>query len=122
MTHDVTPVIVNGELRTMLIYKSETPMTFDDPGVHRFTIEDENSMVQEAYITSPVPYQEITPEQSNSGDFYFYWFLVNRVERTTIVTNEEKIKQLEADFNSKDLDNKMALAEVYEMMLGGASV
>ena len=27
-----------------------------------------------------------------------------------------------ADLNNKDLDNKMALAEIYEMMLGGATV
>ena len=26
------------------------------------------------------------------------------------------------DLNSKDLDNKMALAEVYELMLGGAAI
>lgn len=32
------------------------------------------------------------------------------------------IEQKLADLNEKDLDNKMAIAEVYEMMLGGMSV
>lgn len=32
------------------------------------------------------------------------------------------VEQKIADLNDKDLDNKMAIAEVYEMMLGGASV
>ncbi len=32
------------------------------------------------------------------------------------------VEQKIADLNDKDLDNKMAIAEVYELMLGGASV
>ena len=39
-----------------------------------------------------------------------------------IPTTDEKLAKVESDLNEKDLDNKMAIAEVYEMMLGGASV
>lgn len=38
-----------------------------------------------------------------------------------IPSTEEKLAQVEADLNEKDLDNKMAIAEVYEMMLGGVT-
>lgn len=38
-----------------------------------------------------------------------------------IPSTEEKLSQVEADLNGKDLDNKMAIAEVYEMLLGGVT-
>lgn len=38
-----------------------------------------------------------------------------------IPTTEEKLAAVESDFTEKDLDNKMAIAEVYEMLLGGVT-
>ena len=38
-----------------------------------------------------------------------------------IPSTEEKLASVEADFTEKDLDNKMAIAEVYEMLLGGVT-
>lgn len=38
-----------------------------------------------------------------------------------IPTTEEKLASVESDLNEKDLDNKMAIAEVYEMLLGGVT-
>lgn len=35
-----------------------------------------------------------------------------------IPSTEEKLDKVESDFTEKDLDNKMAIAEVYEMLLG----
>ena len=35
---------------------------------------------------------------------------------------EEKLDKVEADFTEKDLDNKMAIAEVYEMLIGEGGV
>lgn len=37
-------------------------------------------------------------------------------------STEEKLASVEADFTEKDLDNKMAIAEVYEMLLGTGGV
>lgn len=37
-------------------------------------------------------------------------------------STEEKLASVEADFTEKDLDNKMAIAEVYEMLLGEGGV
>jgi hypothetical protein len=38
-----------------------------------------------------------------------------------IPSTEEKLASVESDLNEKDLDNKMAIAEVYEMLLGGVT-
>lgn len=38
-----------------------------------------------------------------------------------IPSTEEKLAAVESDFTEKDLDNKMAIAEVYEMLLGGVT-
>lgn len=38
-----------------------------------------------------------------------------------IPSTEEKLAAVESDFTEKDLDNKMATAEVYEMLLGGVT-
>lgn len=85
MEHYTAQIVVNGEFRTMLIYRSETPMVFDDPGRHSFMATAESSTTQTVYITNPEPYREITPEESDSGPYYFYWFLVERVDTTELV-------------------------------------
>lgn len=86
MEHYTAQIIVNGEFRTMLIYKSETPVKFEDPSRHSFTIPGDNSTIQVVYITDPGPYRTVTPEESDSGPYYFYWFLVQRVDTTELVT------------------------------------
>lgn len=39
-----------------------------------------------------------------------------------IPSTEEKLASVEDDFTEKDLDNKMAIAEVYEMLIGEGGV
>lgn len=119
MEHYTAQIIVNGEFRTMLIYRSETPMVFDDPGRHSFMATGESSTTQTVYITNPEPYREITPEESDSGPYYFYWFLVERVDTTELVIDSTELEAMKTEFTNKDLDNKMAIAEVYEMLLSG---
>ena len=118
MEHYTAQIVVNGEFRTMLIYRSEVPMTFDDPGRHSFMTTGESSTTQTAYITNPEPYRTVIPEESDSGPYYFYWFLVERVDTTELVIDSTELEAMKTEFTNKDLDNKMAIAEVYEMLLG----
>lgn len=119
MEHYTTQIIVNGEFRTILIYKSETPIIFEDYSRHSFTINRKDSTLQIVYITNSEPYREVIPEESDSGSYYFYWFLVERIDTTEIIVDSEQVNQLKEEFTNKDLDNKMAIAEVYEMLLSG---
>ena len=85
MEHYTAQIVVNREFRTMLIYRSETPVEFEDPSRHSFTVPGESSTTQVVYTTNPEPYRTITPEESDSGPYYFYWFLVERVDTTELV-------------------------------------
>ena len=85
MEHYTAQITVNSEFRTMLIYKSESPIEFEDPSRHSFTIPGEGSTLQVVYITNPEPYRTVTPEESDSGPYYFYWFLVQRIDTTELV-------------------------------------
>lgn len=88
MEHYTSQIIVNGESRTILIYKSEEPMTFDTPGYHKFILDEDTGLRQIIYSTNPEPYRTITPEESDSGPYYFYWFLVNRIDTTELIIND----------------------------------
>ena len=117
MFYYTAEITYNNSTRTMLICKSKTPVTFEDLEHHRQVSETENQVTTTTYTTEPV-----ICNQAYDEPYYYYWFILKRVEAVVSVTNEEKIKKLEEDFTAKDLDNKMALAEVYEMMLSSGGV
>ena len=121
MQYYTAQIIINNTPRTVLICKSSTPVTFDDPSYHRYVTETENQVTTTTYVTEPYIYR-----QAYESGYYYYWFILIRMETVMSVTNEEKIQtlsadvdQLETEFTNKDLDNKMAIAEVYELLLGG---
>lgn len=61
---------------------------------------------------------EVDITRYNNGSLEVDEELKNLEEEKKANSIEQKL----ADLNEKDLDNKMAIAEVYEMMLGGMSV
>lgn len=71
-------------------------------------------------------YWDCTRWAVQPGDIFkdgvFYTQADPSVQVEYVPSTEEKLASVEADFTEKDLDNKMAIAEVYELMLGGASV
>ena len=71
-------------------------------------------------------YWDCTQWAVSPGDIWvdgvFYSAADPKTPVAYIPSTEEKLAKVESDLNDKDLDNKMAIAEVYEMMLGGASV
>ncbi len=89
-----TPIILNDKQQTILIYKSETPMTFSDLGFHKQEKSYGNITTTTTYITEPYIYREISPEESDSGPYYFYWFLVNRIDTITSINNQSQIDEL----------------------------
>lgn len=91
-----TPIILNGKQQTILVYKSETPMEFSDFGFHKQEQSYGNTTITTTYITEPYIYREISPEESDSGPYYFYWFLVNRIDTVETITNQEEIEALKA--------------------------
>ena len=97
-----TPILINGKQQTILVYKSETPMEFSDLGFHRQEQSYGNTNITTTYITEPYIYQEIPPEESDSGPYYFYWFLVNRIDTVTSITNQEEIEALKARLEASE--------------------
>ena len=67
-------------------------------------------------------YWDCTRWAVQPGDIFkdgvFYTQADPSVQVEYIPSTEEKLDKVEADFTEKDLDNKMAIAEVYEMLLG----
>lgn len=61
-------------------------------------------------------YNEVTGIDGTKYSFYTITDHRRDINRTKAAQ-----RQID-DLNSKDLDNKMALAEVYELMLGGAAI
>lgn len=124
MQYYTAQIIINNSPRTILVCKSPEPVTFSDPSYHRYVTETENQVTTSTYVTEPYIYR-----QAYDNQYYYYWFILIRMETVMSVTNEEKIQtlsadveQLETEFATKDLDNKMAIAEVYELLLGGMTV
>lgn len=70
-------------------------------------------------------YWDCTRYAVQPGDIFkdgvFYTQTDPSVQVEYIPSVEEKLVSVEADFTEKDLDNKMAIAEVYEMLLGGVT-
>ena len=111
MEHYTAQIIVNGEFRTMLIYKSEIPMEFETPGYHKFVEPGENSTIQRTYITGPEPYRTVTPEESDSGPYYFYWFIVDRIDTTELMIDSAELEGLKA--RQDELETAMQSSVTY---------
>lgn len=71
-------------------------------------------------------YWDCTRWAVQPGDIFkdgiFYTQADPSVQVEYVPSTEEKLASVEADFTEKDLDNKMAIAEVYEMLLGEGGV
>ena len=67
-------------------------------------------------------YWDCTRWEVQPGDIFKDGIFYTQTDPSTPVeylpSTEEKLASVEADFTEKDLDNKMAIAEVYEMLLG----
>ena len=67
-------------------------------------------------------YWDCTRWAVQPGDIFKDGIFYTQTDPSTPVeylpSTEEKLEKVEADFTEKDLDNKMAIAEVYEMLLG----
>ena len=88
-----TPTQINGAWREVLIYKSETLLTFDSFDRHHQTDEQGDKTVLTTYVTEPYIYREFAPTESDNH--YYYWFVVKVVERETVTTNGDKVAALE---------------------------
>lgn len=70
-------------------------------------------------------YWDCTRYAVQPGDLFVDGVFYTAADPSTPVeyvpTTEEKLASVESDFTEKDLDNKMAIAEVYEMLLGGVT-
>lgn len=70
-------------------------------------------------------YWDCTRYAVQPGDLFVDGVFYTQADPSTpveyIPSTEEKLASVEADFTEKDLDNKMAIAEVYEMLLGGVT-
>lgn len=70
-------------------------------------------------------YWDCTRYAVQPGDLFVDGVFYTQADPSTpveyIPSTEEKLAAVESDFTEKDLDNKMAIAEVYEMLLGGVT-
>lgn len=70
-------------------------------------------------------YWDCTRYAVQPGDLFVDGVFYTQADPSTpveyIPSTEEKLASVESDLNEKDLDNKMAIAEVYEMLLGGVT-
>jgi len=88
-----TPTQINGSWREVLIYKSETPLTFDSLDRHHQSDEQGDKTVLTTYVTEPYIYREFAPTAEDNH--YYYWFIIKVVERETVTTNGDKVAALE---------------------------
>ena len=103
-----TPTRINGAWREVLIYKSETPLTFESLERHTQTDEQGDKTIITTYVTEPYIYRQFEPTEKDSH--YYYWFVIKVVERETVTTNGERVADLEQQLS--DADN--AVIELYE--------
>lgn len=82
-----TPILLNDRQQTILIYKSETPMTFSNLGFHKDVKAYGDTSITTTYITEPYIYREIPPEKSDSGPYYYYWFLLAKDQGAADIAN-----------------------------------
>ena len=102
-----TPIIINGMWQTVLVYKSDAPLTFESFEKHTRTDEQGDTTTITTYITQPFIYRQFTPDVDGK---YYYWFIVRETEKQIITTNGEKIADLEAQLADAD----SAVIELYE--------
>ena len=107
-------ITVDGE-RVMLIHN----MPFDPVNGMGKTEEELSKM---GILLDNIPDPEIkegkipVPHYNKQKGFYYVY-----EDAPARPANMDDVAKIEADYKAKDLDNKMAIAEVYEMMLGGAN-
>lgn len=93
MNRYITQIQINGSWQEVLIYKSETPLTFDSLDRHHQSDEQGDKTVLTTYVTEPYIYREFAPTVEDNH--YYYWFIVKVVERETVTTNGERVAALE---------------------------
>lgn len=108
-----TPTRINGEWREVLIYKSDTPLTFDSLDRHTQTDELGDKTVITTYVTEPYIYRQFEPTEKDSH--YYYWFVIKVVERETVTTNGERVTALEEQLAAANAKNA-ALAESQQFL------
>lgn len=101
-------------------YRNSTAIYCEDDNSYWATKESiAGQKTYTMYQVAEVPEgAEVNITQYNNGSLEVDEELKNLEEEKKANSIEQKL----ADLNEKDLDNKMAIAEVYEMMLGGMSV
>lgn len=77
-------------------------MAFPDPGRHIIRKEMGDSSIVEVYSCEPYIYRQIAPDESDSGPYYFYWFLVEHVDTQTIVTNQSQLDELKSRLEASE--------------------
>lgn len=108
----------------------ETVLEYDETKASAYYCDDDDTYwpLREAYAGQPTYQVYEVDEVPEGAEVNITRYNVGNLEVDEELKNleEEKkansIEQKLADLNEKDLDNKMAIAEVYEMMLGGMSV
>lgn len=113
MERYTTPTRINGSWREVLIYKSDTPLTFESLERHTQTDELGDKTVITTYITEPYIYRQFEPTEKDSH--YYYWFVLKVVERETVTTNGERVAALEDKLAAANAKNA-ALAESQQFL------
>lgn len=113
MERYTTPTRINGSWREVLIYKSDTPLTFESLERHTQTDEFGDKTVITTYVTEPYIYRRFEPTEKDSH--YYYWFVIKVVERETVTTNGERVAALEDKLAAANAKNA-ALAESQQFL------
>ena len=75
---------VNGEAHNMVIYQSEEKVDFPDSSTHII----QGGLSVKVYTCEPYIYREIPPEGSDSGPYYYYWFLLAKDQGAADIANQ----------------------------------
>lgn len=113
----VSKILINNSWRDVLIYKSSNQLTFDDLGTHKLVQEIGNEALITTYRTEPYIYKTVSPSETDGN--YYYWFIVNTIEKDIVATNSEELqkeltglKNKYANLESITLDNSELLIDL----------
>jgi len=93
MDRYTTQIQIDGSWQKVLIYKSVTPIVFEELKRHCFIVQGEYGMDLLTYVTEPQIYRQFEPTENDNH--YYYWFIVKETEKGDFLINGERVKALE---------------------------
>lgn len=109
----VTKILINDSWKDILVYKSATPITFDDLSNHKIVLELGNETIVTTYRTEPCIYKTYEPTDSDNN--YYYWFVISTIEKDKITTYGEDVENLKNEItklNQTSLDLTQAVVNL----------